>query len=91
MDIINHGKFNKRMLSLCVGLFVLIVLSVIAAPGAALYAAHLGIGILCCFLCAGTLAAAFLHHRVKPYDNVYYAPVAMLLIWMLYSAVSLLF
>lgn len=91
VDIINHKTFNRKVLSLCAGLLALIVLSVLAAPGTALYAGHFGIGILCCFLCGGTLAAAFLHHRAKPYDDVYYAPAIMFLIWMSYLAARLLF
>lgn len=90
-NILNHKKFNKHVLSLCGGFLVLIFLSVFAAPGSLLYGAHLGIGLLCGLLCGGTWMAAVLHHRAKPYDNVYYVPVVMLVLWSVYLAIRLLF
>ena len=90
VDIINHKKFNKSVLSLCAGFLVLIILSVFTAPGASLYAAHLGIGVFFCLLCGGALVVALLHYRIKPYENVYYLPVLMFLIWSVYLAVRML-
>ena len=79
------------MIGLSIALFIAIVASLILAPGAPLYAAHRITGCIFTLLSFAILIMAILHHRIKPYDTMYFVPVGMFTMWFFYMVVRFLF
>lgn len=91
VNIVNQKKFNRIMIGLSIALFIAIVASLILAPGAPLYAAHRITGCIFTLLSFAILIMAILHHRIKPYDTMYFVPVGMFTMWFFYMVVRFLF
>lgn len=83
-SILNQKVFNGRLLKLCVLLLAVCAVTVIWAPGAALYEPCTGLGWAAMAVQAALLVLGFLYHRAKPYHSVYALPVAMSGVWFLY-------
>ena len=91
VSILNQKKFNRSMIGLSITFFLAIVATLILAPGAPLYVAHRVIGSIFTLLSLAILALAILHHRIKPYDTLYYVPIGMFTMWFFYMAIRFLF
>lgn len=91
VSILNQKRFNRTMIGLSIIFFISIVITLILAPGAPLYAAHRVIGTIFTVLSFAILFLAILHHRIKPYDTLYYVPVGMFTMWFFHMSVRLLF
>lgn len=89
VEIVNHGKFNRKLLTLCGGFLALIAASLLIPIGGALYPQGAFWAVLCALLCGGTFGAAVMHHRVKPYGDMYYLPVLMFVIWTVFMITRL--
>lgn len=90
-DILNQKKFNRSLLGWCIALFVGMLISVIWAPGASVFAARPVWGWLSVAAELALLVLKILHFRAKPYDSAHLLPVAMTGVWFLYMAIRLLF
>ena len=91
VSILNHKLYNKKMLGLCIALFIALVATVIWAPATTLYAPRPFWGWLAIIIQLGLLVVKIMHYKVKPYDCVYTLPVAMIGVWFTYMAIRLLF
>lgn len=91
VSILNQRIFNRSMIGLSIVFFLAIVTTLILIPGAPLYPAHRVIGGIFTLLSLSILILAILHHRIKPYDTLYYVPVGMFTMWFFYMAIRLLF
>lgn len=91
VSILNHKLYNKKILGLCIALFIALVATVVWAPATSLYAVRPFWGWLAIIIQLGLLVLKVMHYRVKPYDCVYTLPVAMFGVWFVYMAIRLLF
>ena len=91
LDIYNHAIFNKWMLGRCVALLVAMILTLVLAPGAPVYAPHYVWGALCMAVCIAFLVLVWRYNRVNPYDDIHPLPACMFLLWTLFMSVRLLF
>lgn len=90
-SILNHKRYNKKILTLCILLFLAMAATVIWAPAAAMIAARPVWGWLAVVVQLVLLGFQIMHYRYKPYDCVYTLPVAMSAVWFVYMAIRLLF
>lgn len=88
--ILNHGKYNRNLIFSTFFFLAAMLLCIVAAPGAGLFSAHRIFGGFCAAGSAALITAAFLHHRVKPYDTFYWLPLGLHTIWFLYMAVRII-
>lgn len=91
VSILNHKRYNKKILGLCIILFFALTATVIWAPATAVFAARPLWGWLAVAAQLVLLVLKMMHYRAKPYDCVYTLPVAMSAIWFVYMAIRLLF
>lgn len=91
VSILNHKRYNKKILGLCIILFLALVATVIWAPATAVFAARPFWGWFAVVAQLALLVLKIMHYRTKPYDCVYTLPVAMSAIWFVYMAIRLLF
>lgn len=91
VSILNHKRFNRKLLGWCVVLFLGLLATVIWAPAAGLFALRPFWGYAAVAVQLGLLVVQLLHYRVKPYDCVYHLPVAMSAVWFLYMVIRLVF
>ena len=66
------------------------LLCVIVAPGAVLFAAHRVIGGFCLVGSAALIVLAWMHYRVNPYDNFYWLPLGLHTFWFLYMVLRII-
>lgn len=90
-NIINHKAFNRKMLYASVILALCFLLSLVFVPAAPLFAAHKIWGSICFIGAVATILVAFLHHRICPYDSLYWVPTGIFMFWFLYMAVRIIF
>lgn len=90
-NIINHKSFNRKMLSASVVLALCFLLFLVFAPAASLFAAHKIWGSICFIGAVTTILVAVLHHRICPYDSLYWVPTGIFIFWFLYMAVRIIF
>lgn len=90
-NIMNYEKFNKKVIVLDCILLVAMLLTVIIAPGSAVYAPHRVWGFICFILELGIAAIHILFHRQYPFATITWAPCGMFAIWFLYILVRILF
>ena len=90
-NIFNQKIFNKSTLVLSGILFLLTLVTVILAPGAAVYGAAPFWGVVALLLELASMALHVLWFRNKPYDDYYSLPVSLMVIWSAYMAIMLLF
>lgn len=91
VSILNHKRYNKKILGLCMILFLAQVAIVIWSPSTTVFAARLFWGWFAVVAQLVLLVMKIMHYRIKPYDCVYALPVAMSAIWFVYMAIRLLF
>lgn len=89
--IMNHKKFNLKMLLVSTALFIFLFALYIIAPASESFHAHYIWGAFCVILEVILLIAAWLHYKIKPYDNVLYVPFLMFIVWFCYMLIRLLF
>jgi hypothetical protein len=90
VSILNRRKFNKRVVTNCVGIFLLVLLSVITAPAATLFRRGLVAGILCLVIDGGILGHVLVEYRKNPYTNFDRLPFKMFCVWAVYMFIRLM-
>ena len=90
-NIINHKLFNRKILVVSVLLALCFLLSLTFAPAESLFAAHRIFGSFCFVGAVATILVAILHHRICPYDSLYWVPTGVFIFWFLYMAVRIIF
>lgn len=89
INILNQKKFNRKTLVTCCVVAILMLITVILAPGTPLFAACKIFGVFC-FLGAGAvIVLAALRYRAKPFGDFLWALYSVLGIWALHIAVRL--
>lgn len=86
VQLINQKRQNKKLLLFSALLALVMLASMIIAPGQGLYANHLAIGSLCMVAIFARWMGAVLHFRKKPFDEVFQVPCEMMVIWSVYMA-----
>ncbi len=90
LNILNHGEYNRKLIFSSIWLIAAMLFCVVMAPGAGLFAAHRIIGGILVAISVMLIAVALMHHRVKPYDNFYWLPFGLYVIWFLYVAIRVI-
>jgi len=90
-NILNHKTFNRKLLAASIILAICFLVSIVFAPAASVYGAHRVFGSICFIGSATTIFVAILHHRICPYDSVYWVPTGVFMFWFLYMAVRIMF
>lgn len=90
-SILNQKRFNRKLLGLCALLLAACALTVIFPPAPMLYASRPVWGWLTVTAQLVLLVLGCMHHRVRPYDFLYWLPAAMSGMWFIYIAIRLLF
>lgn len=91
MNIYNHGVFNQRLLICSAFLLLLMLLTLVLAPGSTSYAPHYIWGVICLLACGGYFWLAKKTNDYRPYNDVYALPVLMFVLWTLFVGVRLFF
>lgn len=88
-NILNQKVFNRTFLTLSAVLWAVFAAVVALAPAAAVFAPRRVVGWLCLLGQAALWGLAVQHHRCEPYDSLYWLPVGMTVIWLIYMAVRI--
>lgn len=91
VSILNHKRYNRKLLILCAVFFAALIATVIFAPATAVFAARPFWGWSAIAVQFVLLTLSVMHYKTKPYDCVYALPVAMSAVWFVYMAIRLLF
>lgn len=91
VDIFNHRRFNGILLRVSAVFLAVLLISVLWAPGAPVFSVMPAAGIAALVLGAALLALGVIRQRKFPFDNLYYVPTGMFLIWAVYMFLRLVF
>ena len=88
--ILRYGQFNRYSIIADAALFVLMLAAYILCPGAPLFAPRLVLGGIALAFCLVLLCLGYLKYRRDKYGSYANIPVAMAVIWCLYTLSRLL-
>lgn len=90
-SIVNEKIYNRKMIIASVFLAIIMLATLVIAPGINIYAAHRIAGTICFLGSVVLVVASALHYKVRPYDSIYWVPCLMFVVWFLYIAIRLIF
>lgn len=91
VDIFNHRRFNRTLLKVSAVFWAVLLISVLWAPGAPVFSVMPLAGAAALILGAALLVVGVIRCRNRPYENVYYVPTGMFVIWAAYMLLRLVF
>ena len=85
VSLLKRMQLNKTVFIACIALFVLLLLSVIIAPGVPVFPRRTVLGILCLVFSAAALVIVFLRKRKNPFAKLDFAPMVIFALWFIYT------